>query len=195
MNIKSYNVPTNIRKQADRCANIRTVDLISYTITSLSPTRLEESAPGNGELCGSTFLDRRFDQWLSQKFSGFFRWDDGYHADALARWESEIKRNFTGDTHKKFFIPARGLPDSPQHSIRGSKFEISGREVKSLFEPVIREILGLVRSQIQITEARNSGRGPKAVLLAGGFGRNEYLKRRIQAEVGEAVRVERMKDW
>lgn len=172
--------------------------MISYTINAIksikSPvTHLEESAPGTGGLCGSTFLDRQFDDWLRRKFSGFYRWDDGYHADALARWESDIKRNFTGDLKKKYFIPARGLPDTPDLGIRGSKFEISGKHVKELFEPVISEILRLVKSQTAETKKRGSV--AKAVLLAGGFGRNEYLKKRIQAEVGDHVKVERMKDW
>ncbi|KAI1154192.1 actin-like ATPase domain-containing protein [Nemania diffusa] len=170
-----------------------TVDLISYTVTSLKPVpRLEESAAGNGGLCGSTFLDRQFDDWLRRKFSGFYRWDDGYHTDALTRWESEIKRNFNGDTTKRFYVPARGLPDTPDLGIRGNKFEIPGKRVKELFEPVIAEILGLVNSQI--AETRRNEKIVKAVLLAGGFGRNEYLKKRIQQEVGETIKVERMKD-
>lgn len=90
-------------------------------------------------------------------------------------------------------VPARGLPDEPNLSIKGGKFAISGKEVQDLFEPVISEILDLVRSQI--AETRKAGRVTKAVLLAGGFGRNEYLKKRIQAEVGESVKVARMKDW
>ncbi|KAI1128576.1 actin-like ATPase domain-containing protein [Nemania abortiva] len=171
-----------------------TVDLISYTITSLKPvTRLEESAAGNGGLCGSTFLDRYFDDWLRRRFSGFFKWEeDGYHADALARWESEIKRSFNGDTSKRFFIPARGLPDTPDLGIRGGKVEVPGKKVKELFDPVISDILRLVNSQID--ETIKNEKTVKAVLLAGGFGRNEYLKRRIQEEVGEAVKVEKMKD-
>ncbi|ORY66496.1 uncharacterized protein BCR38DRAFT_430485 [Pseudomassariella vexata] len=49
-----------------------TVDLISYTITALGKTpQLAESAPGNGGLCGSTFLDREFDEWLRNRFLGF----------------------------------------------------------------------------------------------------------------------------
>jgi hypothetical protein len=156
-------------------------------------THLEESAPGNGALCGSTFLDRQFDDWIRRKFSGFYRWDDGYHADALARWESDIKRNFDGDTRRKYFIPARGLPDTPDLGIRGSKFEISGKQVKELFEPVIAEILSLVKSQTLETQKR--GKAAKAVLLAGGFGRNEYLKKRIQDTVGTNMKVERMQDW
>ena len=180
--------PTNL------WVTIRTVDLISYTVTSLKPvTRLEESAAGSGGLCGSTFLDRQFDSWLQHKFSDFGRWDDGYHADALARWEAEIKRNFSGDTEKRFYLPARGLSDNSTLGIRGSKFAITGNQVKALFEPVVSEVVGLVKSQI--VETKKNEKTVVAVLLAGGVGRNEYLRKRIQEAVGETVRVERIKDW
>jgi hypothetical protein len=173
--------------------HISTVDLISYTITALAPTpELDESAPGIGGLCGSSFLDREFDKWLRDKFVGFHRWDDLYHSDAMRWWESETKRNFTGDIKKKYHIPARGLPDTPELGIRGGKFEIPGKKVEELFEPVVLQILGLVRSQIDETKR---SKAVKAVLLAGGFGRNEYLKQRIQTAVGDGVKVERMRDW
>ncbi|KAJ8133512.1 hypothetical protein O1611_g102 [Lasiodiplodia mahajangana] len=170
-----------------------TVDLISYTVISLKPvTRLEESAAGSGGLCGSIFLDRRFDDWLRRRVSSLHQWNDSYHADALAQWESEIKRNFNGDVNEHFFIPVGGLPDTPDLGIRESRFEIPGESVKQLFEPVVSEILGLVNSQI--SETNRNEKTVKAVLLAGGFGRNEYLKKRIQREVGEAIKVERMKE-
>lgn len=172
----------------------RTVDLISYTITGLSPTpRLAEAVPGSGALCGSTFLDREFDNWLRRQTAGFYKWESGHHEDALDRWESDIKRNFTGDTRKKYYIPARGVPDNPELGIRGGKFEISGKKVKELFEPVVGQILELVKSQV--AETRRSSKTAKAVLLAGGFGRNEYLRQRIKMAVGADVKVERMRDW
>lgn len=41
-----------------------TVDLITFTIAELSPNlRLREAAPGTGSLCGSTFLNRRFENF------------------------------------------------------------------------------------------------------------------------------------
>ncbi|KAI0118816.1 actin-like ATPase domain-containing protein [Nemania sp. FL0031] len=170
-----------------------TVDLISYSVISLKPaTRIEESAAGSGGLCGSMFLNRQFDDWLRHKMSGFYQWDDGYQADAVARWESEIKRNFNGDIHKRFFISARGLPNTPSLGIRMGKIEVSGREVKALFEPVISDILKLVNSQI--SETKKKEKSVKAVLLAGGFGRNEYLKKRIQEEVGGMIQVQKMKN-
>jgi hypothetical protein len=45
-----------------------TVDLISYTITKLHPKlEIAEAAEGTGGLCGSTFLNRRFGEYLMKK--------------------------------------------------------------------------------------------------------------------------------
>ncbi|KAI0865907.1 actin-like ATPase domain-containing protein [Xylaria cubensis] len=168
-----------------------TVDLISYTVASLTPTRLEESAAGSGGLCGSTFLDRRFDDWIRTEFASFDKWDaDGYHKLALTKWESDFKQNFDGDRKKRFFVHAFGIPATVNPGIRASMFEISYPNMIDLFAPIISKILDLVN--LQITETKKNGKMVKAVLLAGGFGRNEYLKKCIQEAVGNTIKVERM---
>jgi len=40
------------------------VDLISYKITAMNPLRTDESVCGTGDLCGSVFLDVRFEQYM-----------------------------------------------------------------------------------------------------------------------------------
>lgn len=45
-----------------------TVDLISYTVTALKPNlEINEATPGTGSLCGSAFLNRRFEKFLEDK--------------------------------------------------------------------------------------------------------------------------------
>jgi hypothetical protein len=68
-----------------------TVDLISYTITKLSPTlEIREAAAGSGALCGSTFLNRRFGQYLTSKLSHEAGWDAETLAEAMERFESIV---------------------------------------------------------------------------------------------------------
>ena len=57
-----------------------TVDLISYTVKALKP-RLEitEATTGTGSLCGSTFLNRRFEQYLKDRL----RMEPGWDQDVL----------------------------------------------------------------------------------------------------------------
>lgn len=53
-----------------------TVDLISYTVTSLRPKlEINEVTPGTGSLCGSTFLNRRFEKFLEDKLGRQPGWD------------------------------------------------------------------------------------------------------------------------
>jgi molecular chaperone DnaK (HSP70) len=48
-----------------------TVDLITYKMKSVSyPFSVEESAIGGGSQCGSTFLNRRFEEFLNKKLNG-----------------------------------------------------------------------------------------------------------------------------
>lgn len=53
-----------------------TVDLISYTVTALKPRlEIKEAAPGTGSLCGSTFLNRKFEKFLEDKLGRQPGWD------------------------------------------------------------------------------------------------------------------------
>lgn len=54
-----------------------TVDLISYQIEALKPiVRVVEVARGDGGLCGSTFLNRRFTAFLRAKLGGHDAWQE-----------------------------------------------------------------------------------------------------------------------
>ena len=53
-----------------------TVDLISYTVTTLKPQlEIIEATAGTGMLCGSTFLNRRFEKFLEDKLGKEVGWD------------------------------------------------------------------------------------------------------------------------
>ena len=54
-----------------------TVDLISYTVSALRPMLdVKEAAAGTGALCGSTYLNRIFEQYLINRFSSNSGWDE-----------------------------------------------------------------------------------------------------------------------
>lgn len=54
-----------------------TVDLITYTITALEPIlQLKESSPGSGSLCGSSFINRMFQDFLKKKLGNEPEWDE-----------------------------------------------------------------------------------------------------------------------
>lgn len=54
-----------------------TVDLITYTVSSLKPIlKLTEASPGSGSLCGASFLNRGFRKYLEEKLGDQPGWDD-----------------------------------------------------------------------------------------------------------------------
>ncbi|KAL8851909.1 MAG: hypothetical protein Q9221_003236 [Calogaya cf. arnoldii] len=162
-----------------------TVDLISYTVSSLKPIlQVEEAATGTGRLCGSTFLNRIFNKFLVDKLGLNEEWDEEVVEDAMKRFELVTKKAFRGNPGEEFVIPVPGLADDPDQGVRRGKFRMTGAEVKQIFEPVVQEVVTLVRGQIAATN-----KSVKAVLLVGGFGQNAYLRETIRASIDPSIEV------
>lgn len=54
-----------------------TVDLISYSVSALKPVlKILEAAPVSGSACGSTFLNRIFQKFLTSKLGHDPSWDE-----------------------------------------------------------------------------------------------------------------------
>jgi len=60
------------------------------------------------------------------------------------------------------------LADDPSQGVRRGKFKLGGSEVKKIFDPVVDEVVALVRGQISATNKK-----VKAVLMVGGFGQSD----------------------
>ena len=166
----------------------RTVDLISYTIQTLDPIlQLEEAAPGSGDACGSIFLNRIFAETLDKKFKGDRNWksDPEILDTAMEHFENRTKIQFNGKRDEQ--IPVAGV--GPHPGVRRHRLELSSAEIKEIFEPVISEILTLIREQIQQT-----GKPVKLILLVGGFGDSKYLQSRIQ-ETFPDIEVKASLNW
>lgn len=71
-----------------------------------------------------------------------------------------------------------GLSDNKELGIRKNKMTLAGLEVRAIFEPVLNEVLRLVKGQITATK-----KAVKAVILVGGFGQNAYLRDAIRHEI------------
>lgn len=61
---------------------------------------------------------------------------------------------------------------------------MTGAQVSKIFEPVVQEIVTLVRGQIAAT-----GKKVNAVLMVGGFGQNAYLRETIRASIDRNIEV------
>lgn len=84
--------------------------LIAYKIVSLKPIRVEESAVGTGGLCGSAFLNYRFEEFIRNRL-GASRFDEMKVKKpkcwqmGLKYFEEFVKRNFNEDEHQEVNIP------------------------------------------------------------------------------------------
>lgn len=157
--------------------------MISYTVQTLDPIlQLEEAAPGSGSACGSIFLNRIFAENLKDRFKSNRGWEsDPEILDiAMDHFEKETKIRFNGKKGDK--IPMAGV--APWPGIKRHRLELSSTEIKEIFEPVISEILTLIREQIQQTAKK-----VKLILLVGGFGDSFYLQSRIQEAFGSDIAV------
>jgi hypothetical protein len=146
--------------------------------------KLAGAGTGSGGLCGSSFLNRIFAKYLKDKLRDYRGgWDQLCLNEAMKAFEEKIKPDFTGDGEDEHDIMIRGLKASARHGISENFLTLTNEELReNVFDEVISKVRGLVRDQIANTKGR-----VKAVLLAGGFGRNPYLKMKLQ-EIDSVVK-------
>ena len=162
-----------------------TVDLITFTITRLTPKLgLRESAPGTGQLCGSTFLNRRFEVFLRERLEGDDGWENDTLERAMAHFDSVVKCGFRGGENEIFPVPVPGIQDNNSLKVRRGQLSVSGKELRAIFLPVLRDVGNLVEKQIQDSKSKVN-----AIFLVGGFGQNAFLHAYLQSRVPKTVQV------
>lgn len=160
-----------------------TVDLIAYKITQLAPLRVEESAVGAGGLCGSAFLNYRFEDHVKARIG-----DERYYTMrekkpktwmmGLRYFEEFVKRNFNEDEHTEVNVPFPGLPDDEDAGLDSGFLLMTADQVRSIFEPVIREVIDLLEGQVRAI--RSKGGIISGIILVGGFGQSNYLYNKVK---------------
>ncbi|KAH0264336.1 actin-like ATPase domain-containing protein, partial [Aureobasidium melanogenum] len=145
-----------------------TVDLIAYKITQLSPLRVEESAVGTGGLCGSAFLNYRFEEHVKERL-GTDRYTHMRNKKpktwmmGLKYFEEFVKRNYNEDENQEVNVPFPGLPDDEEAGIDSGFMVMSSQQVKAIFDPVIDEVLKLLDGQVDAI--RNKGDTVSGIIL------------------------------
>ncbi|KAI1083932.1 actin-like ATPase domain-containing protein [Whalleya microplaca] len=167
-----------------------TVDLIAYKIISLKPLKVEESAVGTGGLCGSAFLNYRFEEHVRSRL-GHSRFDEMKLKKAktwqmgLRYFEEFVKRNFNEDEYQEVNVPFPGLPDDEEARLDCGFLVMTAAEIKEIFEPVVQEVCDLVQGQVN--GLRSKGGIVSGIILVGGFGQSDYLYRRLKAHFTSAA--------
>ncbi|KAF2741105.1 actin-like ATPase domain-containing protein [Polyplosphaeria fusca] len=166
-----------------------TVDLIAYKITQQNPLLVEESAVGTGGLCGSAFLNYRFEdhvkrrigqeRYIMMREKKAKTWNMG-----LKYFEEFVKRNFNEDEHNEVNVPFPGLPDDEEAGLDSGFLVMSAEQVKEIFDPVVQEVIDLVEGQVN--SIRQKGGLVCGIVLVGGFGQSNYLYSRMKAHFNNA---------
>ncbi|RDI80134.1 hypothetical protein Vi05172_g9924 [Venturia inaequalis] len=164
-------------------------DLISYKILTVDPLRVEECAVGDGELCGSVFLDMAFEKHIKTVVGDeqYAKLKDRAKKKMIKEFETGVKCSYTGE-EKEYFVDLSGVEDNPEYHINDETITLKSNMVRTIFDHIIGKILILVDNQID--EVRAKDLTVKAILLVGGFGANKYLYTRLtDAHQNDGVKV------
>ena len=111
-----------------------TVDLVSYQITGKNPIQINEVVRGSGGMCGSVYLDQRFEQHMRQLLGDEdFKMMKPYAKEQMMRsWEDSVKPAFgncaeNGDPYEEeYLITLNGVPDCKDKNIDDGVYIMSG---------------------------------------------------------------------
>lgn len=166
-----------------------TVDLVSYKVLAMEPAfEVKEVAVGGG-LCGSVFLNRRFESFVRKRLGAnvldnMIRKERPYFK-MMKEFDERLKRVFKDcEDNETMDCEVPGLPDDSDKGVEDGFLEISRQEMKGIFDPVIKEVLRLV--QVQIDSVKMAGHPSiSLLLLVGGFGSSPYLYQRVQEHIAQ----------
>ncbi|KAJ8110622.1 hypothetical protein OPT61_g6578 [Boeremia exigua] len=89
----------------------------------------------------------------------------------------KVKRTYTGDNNE-ILVTLFGVHDNSEYGIKRGAIMMTPTVLETTFEKVMSRVMSLLDGQRQQT--LNAGSQIKAILLAGGFGMNRYLYKRIK---------------
>ncbi|KAH8689553.1 hypothetical protein BGW36DRAFT_391084 [Talaromyces proteolyticus] len=161
-----------------------TVDMTTYLVLQTLPyLTFEELCTGNGGKCGSTAVDRNFYQLMSDRFGDAFdklpmkKKSPG--SEFMSKFEV-IKQDFGYPNQPKIFeihLNMNAPNADPKYFDEEERMVfLSSEDLRSIFDPVVERILAMVRQQIQDSQ-EETGNRINRIILVGGFGDSEYLRK------------------
>ncbi|KAF3937708.1 hypothetical protein ABW19_dt0202319 [Dactylella cylindrospora] len=170
-----------------------TVDLITYQVQEVFPDlKLRESVVGGGGKCGSTYIDEAFHQLLRERIGPSFDniniWTPkrkGKGSPLMQKFEI-CKRTFGQEGNDVWYLelPVQ-VEDDEENGIAENELELTSDDMKSLFDPVVKDIMKLVEIQANKVKIEDGTGGQHlqgkltTAILVGGFGESQYLYQRL----------------
>ncbi|KAK2754593.1 hypothetical protein FQN54_006994 [Arachnomyces sp. PD_36] len=166
-----------------------TVDVVSLTFAGrYSNPLFSRAVEGNHGECGSTFLNSRFQEFLTETLGHLSGWGDRPLRAAMNFFEDTIKRQYNGEEDTVFPVPVPGVANNRLLNVAGGWFLMKSSHLQPIFRPIIEEIYGLVRSQMVKTTKEME---VKEIILVGGFAANNMLYHTILHRVPDCIAVSR----
>ncbi|KAF3892548.1 Actin-like ATPase domain-containing protein [Trichophyton interdigitale] len=165
-----------------------TVDITTYLINKVEPLlSFEELCTGIGGKCGSTAIDRNLYRLMSRRFGKAFDMlpakKKGPGSEFMRKFEI-VKKDFgfNIEEDKIYELPLNiraGKVKSEYFDDEERLVLLSSNDIRQLFDPVVDQVIGLVRKQMDDAEDAESGIINR-IILVGGFGDSEYLREKME---------------
>ncbi|KAL8802967.1 MAG: hypothetical protein Q9182_003455 [Xanthomendoza sp. 2 TL-2023] len=153
-----------------------TVDIITYDVLQIDPLGLVECTTGTGDYCGSTFIDREFENLVTRRMGSDYSSLLPAHKQQVVKNFEAAKIAFRDESEQDmFYVNIPTLGDHKTAGVHAGNLYITREEMRHLFNPTIQRIQDLVGAQIRAVSPVG------VLLLVGGFGESEYLYQRIVA--------------
>ncbi|KAH6856361.1 hypothetical protein B0I37DRAFT_425624 [Chaetomium sp. MPI-CAGE-AT-0009] len=169
-----------------------TVDLISYKVINAAPMVVKECVQGQGGLCGAVFVDEAFLELLKQKF-GETAWNkmeaQTRHRFLHDEWQHGIKPTFDGRERTwSFNVPFECIDLNSMKGKALPKVKLTASDIRGVFDPTVQKIHAMVDEQVRAVKLKNK-KNPKYVIMAGGFGRCQYLFASLKKHFGNRIEI------
>lgn len=176
-----------------------TADIVVQEVVAVDNTghyRVREVTTSSGGLCGGTYVDTRFMEFLHSKIGPSLEEciTQNLNVYALLIQEWELRKTSFGDRSTRnetmdFQLPSKLVAAWENYDIQMRRppresydeLEISYREMQSIFDPVVDQILQLIARQL------SQAGYVKALVVVGGFAGSPYLMDRIKGRFAGIV--------
>ncbi|KAK3368365.1 hypothetical protein B0H63DRAFT_514992 [Podospora didyma] len=164
-----------------------TVDITCYTVDSQKGRPVFKELPDcdAGAKCGSTAIDRGFDNWMTKRFGAAYTSLNNNHRGPRSNFMRSFecaKFNFIGlDDDTPFIVYPINMnaPDSDNYDSGMRDVCLTAKDMQRLFGPVVKSVIELIDNQIRV--AKNAtGQHIEEIFLVGGFGDSKYLNDKIK---------------
>ncbi|KAG0603397.1 hypothetical protein M758_10G090700 [Ceratodon purpureus] len=172
-----------------------TSDIVAQEVVSVGEGgyRVKEVTMSSGGLCGGTYVDSRFIEFLEGRVGRCFHEcilkHRSVYGQLIKEWECTKSYFDCGQSTTTINVPSKLAMEweksdqetgitNPGGEDYG-EFEMSYKEMQSIFDPVVQENLDLIHRQLV-----EAGGKVKVLVLVGGFTESPYLLRKIKQSCG-----------